>query len=215
MTRVKICGLTREADVRAACAAGADALGFVMVSGTKRNVSPQRVRELVRVAHPFVLTVGVVQDLEPEEAIALAESSGVRALQLHGSESVDVLRAIRRLRPGLTLFKALQVREPSDLRNLDAWSDADGLLLDSGAGSGRPFDWSWLSAATRPETSLMVAGGLDPTNVSELLQRIRPDAVDVSSGVEGAPGQKDPERIRSFVGMVKQNRGFSACDAGV
>lgn len=215
MTRVKICGLTQEADVRVACKAGADAVGFVMVPGTKRDVPPERVRELTRAAHPFVLTVGVIRDLTLEAAIALADATGVRALQLHGSELPEFAFALKRERPGLGVFKALQLRGPSDLEGLSEWSGLDGLLLDSGAGSGQPFDWDWLAAVNWPSLPRIVAGGLTPENVTELLSGLQPEAVDVSSGVELSPGRKDPERIRAFVEAVKGNRGFAARQSGV
>lgn len=203
MIRVKICGLTQEADVRAACAAGADAVGFVMVPGTKRDVSPERARELARVAHPFVLTVGVVRDRSLESAIALADQTGLRALQLHGSESPEYAQALKRARPGLAVIKALQLRSPSDLVHLAVWEGLDGLLLDSGAGSGQPFDWDWLRAVSWPDVPRIVAGGLSPSNVGALLARVAADAVDVSSGVEAAPGRKDPERVRAFIEAVR------------
>jgi len=203
MIRVKICGLTQEADVRAACAAGADAVGFVMVPGTKRDVSPERARELARAAHPFVLTVGVVRDLSLESAIALADQTGLRALQLHGSESPEFAHALKRMRPGLAVFKALQLRSPADLEALAVWEGLDGLLLDSGAGSGQPFDWDWLREVNWPALPRIVAGGLSPSNVGEMLARVTADAVDVSSGVEAAPGRKDPEKVRAFIQAVR------------
>lgn len=215
MTRVKICGLTQEDDVRATCMAGADAVGFVMVPGTKRDVSPERARDLARVAHPFVLTVGVVRDRALDEAIALADLTGLKALQLHGSETPDYAHAIKEARPGLTVFKALQLRAPADLVGLEAWAGLDGLLLDSGAGSGTPFDWDWLATVQRSPLPLIVAGGLAATNVGDLLSRIRADAVDVSSGVEAAPGRKDPERVKAFIEAVKRIPGFASGKCGV
>lgn len=204
MTRVKICGLTQEADVQAACEAGADAVGFVMVPGTRRAVTPERVRDLVRHVHPFVLPVGVIRDEALEAAIALAEASGVRALQLHGQETPDEARALKRAKPELVIVKAVQVRAPGDLARLDAWQGVDALLLDSGAGSGQPFDWDWLAGLNAPALPCIVAGGLTPENVTALLSRWRPAAVDVSSGVESAPGRKDPQRVRAFIRHVKQ-----------
>ncbi len=208
--RVKICGLTREDDVRMVCAAGADALGFVMVPGTKRHVAPARVRELARQAHPFVLTVGVVADLGVEEAIALADAAGVGALQLHGSETVETCLAIKRVRPALALFKAIRLRSRSDLPDFAVWNGLDGVLLDSGAGSGVPFDWSWLDSLPQPPVPLIVAGGLDPSNVGALLAHCRPAALDVSSGVESGPGRKDPAKVGAFLAAVANPRFFSA-----
>ncbi len=215
MTRVKICGLTHPEDVRLACQAGADAVGFVMVPGTKRDVAPERVRELAREAHPFVLTVGVVRDLPLEAAIALADVTGLRALQLHGSESPELARALKHARPSLAVFKALQLRAPSDLDDLSAWSGLDGLLLDSGAGSGQPFDWSWLADAAWPPVPRLVAGGLRPSNVGDLLARLQVEAVDVSSGVERSPGRKDPDLVRAFIEVVKGSCGFFSRESGV
>lgn len=205
MIRVKICGLTQAEDVRLACMAGADALGFVMVPGTKREVTAVQVRELLRAVQPFVSTVGVVRDLSAAEAVALADEAGVGALQLHGAETPETARAIKLARPGLAVYKALQLRAPEDLAGLEAWTGLDGLLLDSGAGSGRPFDWSWLADAAWPAMPRVVAGGLDAQNVQALLSAFRPEAVDVSSGVEAAPGRKDPVRMREFVAAVRQS----------
>lgn len=213
MTRVKICGLTREQDVRAACAAGADALGFVMVPGSKRLVRPEDVRSLRAAAHPFALTVGVVADLGLEEAIAIADLTGVHALQFHGKESPATCRALKAARPGLSVFKALTIREAGDLQGLASWEGIDGLVLDSGGGSGIPFDWAWLGQAPWPPIPRIVAGGLTPQNVGLLLERFRPEAVDVSSGVECAPGLKDPLKLVAFVQAV--HRGFASSESRV
>lgn len=215
MIRIKICGVTQAEDVRMVCRAGADAVGFVLVPGTKRHVEPDQARELAREAHPFVLTVGVLRDRTLEEAIALADRTGVRALQLHGAESPAYGLALKRERPGLAVLKALQLRSSADLDGLADWEGLDGLLLDSGAGSGRPFDWSWLSGRDFPKLPQIVAGGLDPRNVTELLSRLEPDALDVSSGVEGAPGRKDPEKVRAFIEAVRRYRGFFPVESRV
>lgn len=203
MIWVKICGLTQAEDVRRACEVGADAVGFVMVPGTVRAVAPETVRELLQAVQPFVMTVGVIRDRTVPEAIALADRAGVGALQLHGSETPAACRAIKQARPGLAVFKALQLSGPADLVDLEAWEGLDGLLLDSGAGSGRAFDWSWLTAAPWPSLPRIVAGGLSAANVRDLLACFRPEAVDVSSGVESAPGRKDPQRMRAFVEAVR------------
>lgn len=209
MTRVKICGLTHPDDVRFACRAGTDALGFVMVAGSKREVAPEQARTLARVAHPFVLTVGVIADRTVDEAVALADFTGLRALQLHGSEPPELARAIKRARPSLAVFKALQLRRREDLAAMDAFAGLDGLLLDSGAGSGVPFDWSWLDEPGRAPVVRIVAGGLDSSNVGGLIARVSPEAVDVSSGVEGPPGRKDPGKVEAFLAAVRRERGFA------
>lgn len=192
---VKICGLTRPGDAEAAIGAGADMLGFVFAPGTQRFVDPTTavwIRDLAGAEK-----VGVFRDQDLESIIAIRDLFGLDRVQLHGSEPDDWLdtlgsETLRRVRPDGT----------------DPWSIAAMLagrclpLLDPGAGDGVAYDWS--SLGQRP-TGLWVglAGGLTPATVGEAVRLVRPALVDVSSGVESAPGIKDPNLVATFVSAAR------------
>ncbi|MBO9541839.1 phosphoribosylanthranilate isomerase [bacterium] len=210
MTRVKICGLTNEADVHLAVAEGAHAVGFVHVPASKRFVDADRLASLCRAAGPMTTRVAVIADLALDEAAALAETCALDALQLHGSEGTSYLAALRgRLRPGVSLYKALKVEGSEAIAEAHAFAPlVDALVLDSGGGTGQAFDWSLVEGLST-ETALVVAGGLHPGNVGEVIQRLAPHGVDVSSGVEAAVGRKDPERLRAFFAEVRAADAFA------
>jgi phosphoribosylanthranilate isomerase len=201
-TRIKICGLTREADVDAAVQAGADALGFVLYAKSPRRVGVDRAGELARRLPPFVTPVLLLVNADADlVARALAAVPGA-LLQFHGDETpADCQRAGRpylraaRMRPGFAL-----------LDFATQYASAAGLLLDADAagygGGGKVFDWS-LIAANVP-LPLVLSGGLDPANVVEGVMRVRPWAVDVSSGVEASKGVKDAVLMRRFCEGVRE-----------
>lgn len=193
--RVKICGLTRPEDVAAAADAGADAVGFVLAPSSRRVDLP-RVRELLAAAPPFVTTVGVFVDPSPE-GLEEALAAGLQLLQLHGHEPPELCR---RFAP--RVVKALRIREREDLALLDRYADWPILLDSPEPGSGCAFDWTW-AAGLGDRRRLVLAGGLTPANVARAVQLVRPWAVDVSSGVESAPGVKDPALIHAFVEAVR------------
>lgn len=210
MTRIKVCGLTREEDVALAVEAGAHAVGFVHVEASRRFVSAERLAALCGAAGPMTTRVAVVADLSLDAAVALAESCPLDALQLHGSEGASYLAALRgRLRPGVSLYKAVRVDSEAAIAAARALSPlVDALVLDSGGGTGEPFDWS-LAEGLAWEAPLVLAGGLHAGNVGEAIRRLAPFAVDVASGVEVAPGLKDPERLGAFVAAVRAAEGFA------
>lgn len=201
--RVKICGLTRIEDVRAACAAGADALGFVFYEKSPRRVSPGQAAGLVAAMPPFVQSVGLFVDASPAFIDAVLARVPLDLLQFHGDESPSACR-----RHGRPYIKALRVRPGTDLLECAArYRDARGLLLDAyvpgvPGGTGERFDWSLL-----PDTlplPVVLSGGLTPENVAEAVRRVRPWAVDVSSGVEASKGIKDARRVAQFIFEAKQ-----------
>ena len=232
--RVKICGLRRAADVRAAAAAGADYLGFVLATGP-RHVEPARARELHEpvtaapegsAADPPPRAVAVLVDASVDDARAAAAAAGAGILQLHGQESPEACRALREA--GLEVWKALRPRSEGELRELVARYRAvvdvlhvEGWSARAAGGTGTGFPWAWTAAlreegATAPPRrgtgphpdastggttgpALVLAGGLTPDNVAEAIRRVRPFAVDVSSGVELRPGVKDAAKVRAFV----------------
>jgi phosphoribosylanthranilate isomerase len=217
VTRIKVCGLTRIEDARAAEAAGAHWIGAVLVPDTPRRIGPD---DAARLANAVSLPLAiVVADVPAGEAADAALRSGARAIQLHGMEDPGTLLRLREM-GDWELWKAVRVRsgddalaaarefaEAADLLLLDRW---DPLRL---GGTGAPFDWDevGLRRAEIP-LPLGVAGGLDPENVADAIRRLRPDLVDASSGLESAPGIKDPDRIRAFVHAVEQVRDLRSND---
>ncbi len=202
MTRIKICGLTREEDVDAAVAAGADALGFVFYSPSPRYVTPQRAAELTRRVPPFVEIVGLFVNEAPEAVRAVCDVVPISLLQFHGDETADYCRQFSR--PWL---RAARVRPGLDLVEFArSFPDARGLLLDAFVegygGGGHVFDWTLIP----PDLPgyLVLSGGLTADNVGEAIERVRPDAVDVSSGVEASKGIKDHSKIAAFVAAVRK-----------
>ena len=195
---VKICGITNESDALMAVAMGADALGFVFAPSS-RQVAPTQVRDIVRRIPPEVLTVGVFRDEAPQRVVDLVNTTGLRAAQLHGHELPEDVAYVRR-RVG-TVVKAFSAGDA--LASHVADYDVDAVLLDGAdPGSGQTFDWDTVDAVPA-HVPLLLAGGLDPDNVAEAIESVRPFGVDVSTGVEYAPGHKDVRRTRWFVQAAK------------
>jgi phosphoribosylanthranilate isomerase len=217
-TRIKICGITRSADARAATDAGADAIGLVFWPGTPRVVTLDQARAIVATIPAYVTLVGVFVDPEAAAVHAVLDALPLDVLQFHGAEPPGFCRAF-----GRRYVKAIRVREGVDLlESVSPYDDAAGLLFDAfregdlPGGTGRVFDWGRLTADVRSRIRrpLILSGGLDATNVARAIGEVRPWAVDVSSGVEerdddGAPrrGLKDAARIRAFVQGVRSADG--------
>jgi phosphoribosylanthranilate isomerase len=201
-TRIKICGLTREADVQAAVEAGADAIGLVFYEKSPRYVSVERAAEVARSLPPFVVPVGLFVNAEAA-AIARAVSAvpGL-LLQFHGDETPATCRDA-----GRPYLRAARVVPGLDLLDFARqYADAQGLLLDAQVegygGGGRVFDWSLIPRGM--PCPLVLSGGLHAANVVAGILRVRPWAVDVSSGVESAKGIKDAASIRRFCDAVRE-----------
>jgi len=202
MIRVKMCGITRVEDARAAAGCGAASIGLVFAP-SPRQVSPDQAREIIRaIPSGTVCTVGVFMGETAEEIQRIVDHAGVDSVQLH-DEIVP---------PGLvprtpsSLIRCLRVR-PSDTRaSLAGRLNADPQavwLLDSGAGSGRAFDWSIASdLGLEFPGNLILAGGLTPENVGDAIRIVQPAGVDVSTGIERSPGRKDPARMQAFMDAV-------------
>jgi phosphoribosylanthranilate isomerase len=200
--RVKICGITGEDDARAAIDAGADALGFIFYPASPRFVSVRRAAQAARVVPPFVARVGVFVNPNNEQVVEAMTECGLDVLQFHGEESPAFCTAF-----GRKAVKAFRVRDESSLKELPAFP-VDAWLLDSHVpdkpgGSGERFNWNLAVAAKRYGRPIILAGGLTPENVAEAVRLVQPFAVDVSSGVEAAPGKKDVEKMRAFVRTAK------------
>lgn len=197
-TELKFCGMRREADILAANACLPDYIGFVFAAGARRAVTPEAARELRAKADPRILAVGVFADQSPAYIAELAAMVPLDVIQLHGSESEVTVEEIRR-RTGKPVWRAFQVTAPAVLTAAAA-TGADGILLDSGKGSGKTFAWEWLRDFSRP---YMLAGGLDIENVGEAIKTFSPRGVDVSSALE-TDGKKDPEKMRAFAEAVRR-----------
>lgn len=200
-TRIKICGLTREADVDDAIDAGADALGFVLYAGSPRHVGLQRAAQLITRLPPFVTPVLLFVNASSDELRHATELLPQALLQFHGDETPAQCEAA-----GRPFMRAARMSPRLDLLDFAArFSDAQALLLDahveSYGGAGKVFDWSLIP----PSVSLPVvlSGGLNPANVTDGVVRVRPWAVDVSSGVEIGYGQKSGPLMRRFCKAVR------------
>jgi len=200
--RVKICGITRQQDLHAACNAGADALGFVFYEKSPRHVSIATAAALVRELPPFVQSVGLFVNAEPAFIESVLHAVPLDLLQFHGDETpADCARF------GRPFIKAVRVNRNTDLLKYAADFDAArGLLLDAfvpgvPGGTGERFDWS-LIPPDLPKP-VILSGGLTPDNVIEAVHRVRPWAIDVSSGVEAAKGIKDAHKIAQFIVKAK------------
>ena len=197
-TELKFCGMRREADILAANACLPDYIGFVFAAGARRAVTPETARELRAKADSRILAVGVFADQSTAYIAELAAKVPLDVIQLHGSESEVMVEEIRR-RTGKPVWRAFQVTAPAVLTAAAA-TGADGILLDSGKGSGKTFAWEWLRDFSRP---YMLAGGLDIENVGEAIKTFSPRGVDVSSALE-TDGKKDPEKMRAFAEAVRR-----------
>lgn len=188
---VKICGITRLADAVTAAEAGANAIGLVFWPGSPRCVDPYRARKIVAALPPFVTAVGLFVNQSIDEIDAVASLVRLGAVQLHGDESPAFAASVR-----APVIKAVSVDGAA------AWEPRTTLLLDSPdpvkrGGTGQIIDWD-RARAVAARRRVLLAGGLTPENVAEASARVQPFGVDISSGVESAPGIKDPARIRAL-----------------
>ena len=209
-TEVKICGLRDQRNLDTALDAGADHVGFVFFEKSPRNISLQDGAALVRHARGSATTVVLVVDPSEGELAEIMDMVQPDAVQFHGRESPEFLKAFR-AGTDVQIWKALPISNAEDLGALALYlSITDRILFDAKppkdaerpGGHGRVFDWSILRDLD-PELGFMLSGGLDPENVADAIRLTHASAVDVSSGVESAPGVKDPDRIRAFIRAVR------------
>ncbi len=191
---VKICGITSEADALLAVSLGASALGF-MFAPSPRQVSVHLAGDIAKRLPEHVLTVGVFRDEAPQRVVEAVRIAGLGAAQLHGHETAEETQWVRARVP--TVIKAFRAGERAIARFEEF--GADLLLVDGdNPGSGQVFDWR-LAEGVADHDRLIVSGGLRPGNVADAVTHLRPAGVDVSTGVESAPGRKDPLLVRDFI----------------
>jgi phosphoribosylanthranilate isomerase len=203
MVKVKICGITRLEDALTAITAGADALGFVFYPASPRHVLPEQAADIIRNLPPFVQTVGLFVNEDVTTVTATADQCGLDVVQLHGEETPEYCSAIRR-----RIIKAFRVKDITTLDVLERYQ-VSGCLLDAWSpaapgGTGQTFNWEIAAEAVKRGHRIILAGGLTPENIAEGIHQVHPYGVDVSSGVEYAPGCKDTVKIRDFVAIAKQ-----------
>lgn len=218
MTWIKICGTTNPEDALAAAEAGADALGFVFAPSPRR-IRPRDAARIIGALPDSVEKIGVFVNQSLDLVLDTVDGAGLTGVQLHGEEDAGFARRLREKRQGLRVIKAVSLREVGEGKGkalavvgAEGRANFSALLLDSGGsgrrgGTGAAFDWQDAAPMARflaRKFALIVAGGLNPDNVSRALAIFQPWGVDVVSGVEQSPGKKDPVKLRAFISAVRE-----------
>jgi phosphoribosylanthranilate isomerase len=199
--KVKICGITSVADALGAAEAGADLIGLMFYERSPRHVPFARAAEIAKALPPFISRVGVFVNPDADTVMRAIGECGLSLLQFHGEEAPAFCTQF-----GLMSMKAFRVRDADSLLALPDY-ETDAYLLDAYSpdahgGTGAKFNWELAVAAKQYGRPIFLAGGLTPENVAEAVKQVMPFGVDVSSGVESAPGKKDPEKVRAFIQAV-------------
>jgi phosphoribosylanthranilate isomerase len=198
--RVKICGITQVTQAMAIAQAGADALGFICVQQSPRYVTPEQIRSIVDELPETIAKIGVFMNADLDSLKTFVTATGLTAIQLHGGEEQDYCKELRDLLPEIEIIKAFRVRRLDDLEWAETFAEeVDWFLLDAyhpdlGGGTGKTLDWASLDRF-RPSKPWFLAGGLNPGNIQAALALTNPNGIDLSSGVETSPGNKDLEAV--------------------
>lgn len=202
-TRVKICGITNPEDALLAVELGADALGFIFFRQSPRYIEPIQVREIIERLPPFVTPVAVVVNESLAAVSEIMATSGCQIAQLHGHEPPEYLERL-----AWPAFKGISIATVLDLEPVARYRNARAILLDAKVagqygGTGTSFDWQLARQAHAFGRPIILAGGLAPENLADAMAIAQPDAIDVSSSVESAPGKKDPARLRRLFEVIR------------
>jgi phosphoribosylanthranilate isomerase len=200
--KVKICGITSVADGLAAAEAGADMIGLMFYDKSPRHISIATAKQIAEAMPPYLMKVGVFVNPEENLVMRAIGECGVSLLQFHGDEPSEFCTQF-----GLMNMKAIRMRDAESLETLANYH-TDAFLLDAYSrdalgGTGEKFNWDLAIQAQKFDKPIFLAGGLTPENVAEAVRKVRPFAVDVSSGVESAPGKKDHAKVRAFIAAAK------------
>lgn len=196
MTKMKMCGLRRKEDIEYANELNPDYIGYVFAKSSKRYVAPERAAELTKLLDENITPVGVFVDSDFDEIYSIVSAGTIRAVQLHGNESDELIRSLQG--KGVTVIRAFKVKTTDDIEAANS-SCADFVLLDSGSGSGEVFDWSLISGMKR---EYFLAGGLTAENVASAVKKLAPYAVDASSCLE-INGFKEYNKMVAFAQAVR------------
>lgn len=199
-TRIKFCGITQLEDVQVAVDLGVDAIGLVFCPASPRAINVQQACTLIDRCGPFITSVGLFMNQDAGTISSLIDKVPVDMLQFHGDETEQFCCSF-----GLPYFKSVAMGGEGQTVSESDYASASALLLDSNelgqpGGSGKQFNWQNIPALERP---IILAGGLDPNNVSDAIRQVQPYAVDVSSGIESAKGKKDINKMKNFVTAVR------------
>lgn len=209
--RVKICGITKPEQGQAIAKLGATALGFICVSASPRYVTNEQIQEIIAQLLQPVDCIGVFADATIKEIVQVVSSTNLNAVQLHGNESPQFCHTLRQTLPEVEILKALRVKTPDCLKQAAAYvSCVNSLLLDAYhpqllGGTGKTLDWATLQHF-RPTYPWLLAGGLTPHNILEALTGLQPQGIDLSSGVERSPGDKDLDKVAQLFKNIKSWR---------
>jgi phosphoribosylanthranilate isomerase len=200
--KVKVCGTTRLKDALLAVECGADAIGFIFYKKSPRYVTAKTAEKICSKLPPFIHRVGVFVNETADKINRIADRCGLDAVQLHGDESPAFCKKIKR-----RVIKAVRVKDAASLKEMSRYA-VDAFLLDTykehqWGGTGKVFDWE-LATRAKKYGPLILAGGLNPRNVKEAIQKVQPYGVDVSSGVEQSPGKRDPKKVKAFLKAVRK-----------
>ncbi len=204
MFRVKVCGITNERDALFASRFGADALGFIFYTKSPRRVSPQRCKQILKKISPFVLKVGVFVNEEKKTVINILEKCRLQALQFHGEETPSYCNFFKKK---VLVIKAFRLKDKKVLDKMKKY-EVDAYLIDAyhphlAGGTGKNIDLKLAGEAAALKRPLVLSGGLNPENILFYLKKIRPQAVDVASGIETKPGIKNIKKMETFIKRVK------------
>ena len=204
MVKVKICGITNIEDANAAAELGVDMLGFIFAPSPRR-VEPEKARDIIRTIPPFVKTVGVFVDEDPAVIKQVISFCGLDMVQLHGDESPDICQD---LMP--RSIKSFRLKDESSLQPISSYQGKvraflfDTYLEEVKGGTGKTFDWNLAVKGKKPGVPIILSGGLKPSNIKEAISIVKPEAIDVNSGVEKHPGKKDPIAIKELMENMRE-----------
>lgn len=212
--KLKICGIKSWADARRACEAGADFLGFNFYAASPRYIDPSRARQIVKRLPGHVSAVGVFVNESEENLVKTVRMVGLKCVQLHGDETPEFIGRLRRVLRPVKVIRAIRVAKTPRVGEMRRFAGASAILLDGfdrrrRGGTGKAFDWSMIPRG-KMRTRIFLAGGITPENVADAIRVARPYAIDVCSGVESAPGKKDPVKIRALMRAIKVSRPATA-----
>ncbi|MSR76942.1 MAG: phosphoribosylanthranilate isomerase [Candidatus Omnitrophica bacterium] len=211
MTKVKVCGNTNAEDVTLAISLGVDYLGFIFAE-SKRRIEPTMAARIITAVPDFKNFVGVFVNHPKKDVEQISQDLGIKILQFHGDETALYCQYF--MDHGFQVIKTFRIKDAMSLKRMDEYNVAaflfDAFQKDSSGGTGIPFDWNLIEKNPYVQEKLFLAGGLNPDNLEDAIQKIHPYAVDVASGVEKSPGKKDPVLLERFISIAKNSLGLSS-----